>query len=941
MKPIKLLAIPALMLSLYGAPLTLAHAAEAAVAAPTGATAVPNIAYEKYTLPNGLEVILVEDHKLPVTAVNIWYHVGPANEAPGLTGFAHLFEHMMFAATKHVPRGLADQLLEGAGATDSNGSTDFDRTNYFDTVPSNQLELALWTHSDRMGYLLDVLDQTALTNQQDVVRNERRQSVENAPYGIVQEALFHQLFPKNHPYYASVIGSHADIQNAKLDDIKEFFTKYYGPNNASLVIAGDIDKTKTKELVNKYFGSFKSGPAVEKPNVVTPAITQERRVVVQDRVELPRVYFGWLTPSAYTKDDAELKIAAQILAGGKSSRLYKSLVYDQQIAQDVGADQGSAALTSMFTIDATARPGHKPEEIEQALNAELEKLRAEGPTEKEIERARNGIETIMLSQVEKVGGRGVANLLNEYNQYTGDPGYLAKDIERYRQVTVAGVKRAVDTYLKTQARVVVYGVPGKPDLGPEVATPAPGKVKAQPGTAINADEPWRNKVPGAGPAPAIKLPQGKSFTLANGLTVIHNYNPAVPLVASQLVVKSGSGANPLAQPGLSSFTAQLLQEGTATRSAPQIADEVAQLGAFLGTGSGADSSFAQMTSLKATFPQALDLLADVVQHPQFPQEEVERQRASRIGNLAQQRENAGFVAARVEAAALYGPKHPYGYIQLGTEAALKATTRADLQRFWQQHYVPNNAALIVSGDITESELKALAEAKFGTWKAGEVAPSVAATPATSKARLILVDKPGAPQTALRLSNIAVDRKTPDYAPLQVMNAALGGLFTSRLNTNLREEKGYTYGVRSQFQYRSLPGPFSIAASVRTDVTGPAVSETVKELRAMIAKPLSAKELSNARNSQVLSLPGQFDTNASVSASMANTYVYNLGLDYYTLLPQRFASVTGKQVQQVAKKYLQPEKLIVIGVGDQTKIAPQLAKLKLAPLEVRDAEGNVK
>ena len=941
MKPIKLLAIPALMLSLYGAPLTLAHAAEAAVAAPAGATAVPNIAYEKYTLPNGLEVILVEDHKLPVTAVNIWYHVGPANETPGLTGFAHLFEHMMFAATKHVPRGLADQLLEGAGATDSNGSTDFDRTNYFDTVPSNQLELALWTHSDRMGYLLDVLDQTALTNQQDVVRNERRQSVENAPYGIVQEALFHQLFPKNHPYYASVIGSHADIQNAKLDDIKEFFTKYYGPNNASLVIAGDIDKAKTKELVNKYFGSFKSGPAVEKPNVVTPAINSERRVVVQDRVELPRVYFGWLTPSAYTKDDAELKIAAQILAGGKSSRLYKSLVYDQQIAQDVGADQGSAALTSMFTIDATARPGHKPEEIEQALNAELEKLRAEGPTEKEIERARNGIETIMLSQVEKVGGRGVANLLNEYNQYTGDPGYLAKDIERYRQVTVAGVKRAVDTYLKTQARVVVYGVPGKPDLGPEVATPAPGKVKAQPGTAINADEPWRNKVPGAGPAPAIKLPQGKSFTLANGLTVIHNYNPAVPLVASQLVVKSGSGANPLAQPGLSSFTAQLLQEGTATRSAPQIADEVAQLGAFLGTGSGADSSFAQMTSLKATFPQALDLLADVVQHPQFPQEEVERQRASRIGNLAQQRENAGFVAARVEAAALYGPKHPYGYIQLGTEAALKATTRADLQRFWQQHYVPNNAALIVSGDITESELKALAEAKFGAWKAGDVAPSVAATPATSKARLILVDKPGAPQTALRLSNIAVDRKTPDYAPLQVMNAALGGLFTSRLNTNLREEKGYTYGVRSQFQYRSLPGPFSIAASVRTDVTGPAVSETVKELRAMIAKPLSAKELSNARNSQVLSLPGQFDTNASVSASMANTYVYNLGLDYYTLLPQRFASVTDKQVQQVAKKYLQPEKLIVIGVGDQTKIAPQLAKLKLAPLEVRDAEGNVK
>lgn len=935
MKPMKLLAIPALILSLYGAPLSLSYAADAAAST----TVVPNIAYEKYTLSNGLEVILVQNHKLPVTAVNIWYHVGPANEAPGLTGFAHLFEHMMFAATKHVPRGLADQLLEGAGATDSNGSTDFDRTNYFDTVPSNQLELALWAHSDRMGYLLDVLDQTALTNQQDVVRNERRQSVENRPYGIVEEALYHQLFPKTHPYYASVIGSHADIQNAKLADIREFFTKYYGPNNASLVIAGDIDTARTKQLVNKYFGSFKSSPPVAKPDVVTPPITQERRIVVQDHVELPRVFMAWLTPSAYQPDDAELSIAAQILAGGKSSRLYKSLVYDKQIAQDVNANQSSNALTSVFSVDVTARPGHQPEEIESAMNAELEQLRTQGPTEKEIERARNGIETSMLGQVEKVGSN--ANMMNQYNQYTGDPGYLAKDIERYRKVTAAGVQRAVDTYLKNQARVVVYGVPGTPDLGPEVPTPAPGKVKPAPGTAINADEAWRNKVPAAGPAPAIHLPQGKSFTLANGLTVIYNSNPGVPLVSTQLVIKSGSGANPLAQPGLSSFTAQLLQEGTATRTAPQIADEVAQLGAFLGTGSGVDASFAQLTSLKATFPQALDLLADVVQHPQFPQAEVERQRASRIGELAQQRENAGAVAARVEAAALYGPKHPYGNIQLGTEAALKATTRADLQAFWQQHYVPNNAALIVSGDISETELKALAEAKFGAWKAGTVAPSVSATPETTKARLILVDKPGAPQTAVRLSTIAVDRKTPDYAPLQVMNAALGGLFTSRLSNNLREEKGYTYGVRSQFQYRSQPGPFSIAAGVRTDVTGPAVSETFKEIRAMIAKPLTSKELSNARNSQVLSLPGQFETNASISASMANTYIYGLGLDYYSTLPQRFSSVTGKQVQQVVKKYLQPEKLIVIGVGDKAKIEPQLSKLKLAPVEVRDTEGNVK
>ncbi|HAV36019.1 MAG TPA: peptidase M16, partial [Massilia sp.] len=323
---------------------------------------VPHIAFDKYTLPNGLQVILVEDKRLPLVAVNVWYHVGPANEAPGLAGFAHLFEHMMFAGSKHLPRGLADRLLEGAGATDSNGGTGYDSTSYYDTVPSNQLELALWVHADRMGYLLDVLDQKALTNQQDVVRNERRETVENEPYGIVEEALNHALFPPEHPYYASVIGSHADIQSAKLADVREFFMRYYGPNNASIVIAGDIDKVKTRALVAKYFGGLKRGPEVARPKIVTPPIAAERRLTVPDRVELARVYMGWLTPPAYQPDDAELAVAAQILAGGKSSRLYKSLVYERQIAQDVDADQDARALVSTFLVEVTARAGHTPAE---------------------------------------------------------------------------------------------------------------------------------------------------------------------------------------------------------------------------------------------------------------------------------------------------------------------------------------------------------------------------------------------------------------------------------------------------------------------------------------------------------------------------------------------------------------------------------------------------
>ena len=931
----RLLSILPVLLALAGDP----AGAQSIAAQP--AAAMPQVRYEKTTLPNGLEVILVEDHRLPIVAVNIWYHVGPANEAPGLTGFAHLFEHMMFAGTRHLPRGLADRLLEGAGATDSNGSTDYDRTNYYDTVPSNQLELALWVHADRMGYLLDVLDQTALSNQQDVVRNERRQSVENRPYGIVEEALNHALFPKTHPYYAAVIGSHADIQSAKLADVRDFFTRFYGPNNASIVIAGDIDKAKTRALVAKYFGSFKRSAKVEHPHVVTPPITRERRIMVPDRVELPRVYMAWLTPPAFQPGDAELEVTAQILAGGKSSRLYKSLVYQRQIAQEAAAAQNSNALTSTFTVDATARPGHDAAELETAIDAELKALRDTGPSEQEVERARNTIETAMLTSIEKLGGTGLANQINQYNQYTGDPGYLPKDIERLRRVSAADVRRVAQAWLQPNARVIVSGVPGKPDFGPDVPTPPPPQTaKSQPATGINRDEAWRRTPPKPGPAPRFALPQGGSFKLPNGLTVIHYPNPGLPLVAAELVVKSGSDANPSDHPGLAGYTAQMLEEGTATRSAPRIADEIAQLGAFLGSSASADASTVSLLALRSTFPQALDVLADVVQHPAFPTAEVERQRAARLGELTQQRDDPALVAAVAAAGALYGPDHPYGYGQLGTEQAIRATTREDLVRFWRRHYLPGNAALVVSGDIALDELRALAAARFGGWERADAAVTSPGDPAGSKARLVVVDKPGAPQTALRVTTVAAARRTPDYPALQVMNAALGGLFSSRINLNLREEKGYSYGVFSAFRYDRTPGPFTIAGSVRTDVTGPSVSEIFREVNGMRDKPLPGPQLAGERDSQVYSLPGQFETNSGIVGSLAETYVFDLPANYWRTLPDRFRAVTAPQVQAAAQTWLKPERLKVIAVGDSAKILPQLQKLGLGQPEIRDTDGQL-
>src|SRR5262245_53539466 len=433
---------------------------------------IPKLEFEKLTLPNGLEVILSEDHRLPLVAVNLWYHVGPAYEAEGRTGFAHLFEHMMFQGSKHVEGDNHFKFLEEAGGSNLNGTTDFDRTNYFETLPSNQLELALWLESDRMGYLLDVLDQKKLSNQQDVVRNERRQSVENQPYGIVEEAMSHTLFPKNHPYYANVIGSHADIQAAKLEDVKQFFKNYYAPNNASIAIVGDIDKAATKALVEKYFGPFKRGEAVAKPNVQTPKITAERRVTVTDNVELPRVYMAWITSPFFTPGDADADVAATVFGGGKSSRLYKTLVYDKQIAQTVSAQQYSLMLGSIFNIEVTARPGHSAEELEKAIDEELNKFRLAGPQQAEVDRARNVIETGIIERLENLGGfGGVADRLNMYNHHLGTPDYLSKDIQRYRDVTPESVKAFLQGQLPSNARVVVHGVPGKQDLGPEVPTP--------------------------------------------------------------------------------------------------------------------------------------------------------------------------------------------------------------------------------------------------------------------------------------------------------------------------------------------------------------------------------------------------------------------------------------------------------------------------------------
>src|SRR6202140_3629625 len=696
--------------------------------------ALPTIKFEKYTLANDLVVILSEDHRLPLVSTNIWYHVGPANELPGRTGFAHLFEHMMFEGSKHVSGNGHIRFLEAGGASDLNGTADFDRTNYFETLPSNQLELALWLESDRMGYLPDKLDQPNLSNQQDGVRNERRQSVENAPYGVVEEGLFHQLFPKEHPYYGEVIGSPADVQSAKLEDVRNFFKLYYAPNNASLAIVGDFDPEKARGLVEKYFGPLKRGEDVPKIKAITPPLTSERHAVIQDSVQLPRVYMGWLTSPIFKPGDAEADLAATILGGGKSSRLYKKLVYEKQIAQDVAVNQQSLILGSVFEVQATAKAGVKPEDLEKAINAELDVFRKEGPTAAELARAPNVIESRIIAGLETLGGfGGVRDRLNSYNHYLGTPDFLAADSGRYENSTTESILAFAQGQLIGNQRAVVYGLPGKQDLGAEVPTPKaeqkdPSKNNGEP---VNADAEWRKDAPKPGLASALHLPVPERFKLSNGLTVLYSERPGLPLVAANLVLHAGSGVNPTDRPGLASMTARMLQQGTATRSALQIADRAADLGATLNSGAGIDTTGISTRSLSRNFPDALELLADVALHPSFPQAEIERVRSERLTGIVQEKDEPLALAMRVLTAALYGPRHTYGYPDSGTTESIKAISRDDVEQFWQQNYFPDDAALVVTGNIKLTSLKPLLEKRFGAWKAGKPAPGAMASPETT------------------------------------------------------------------------------------------------------------------------------------------------------------------------------------------------------------------
>jgi len=892
--------------------------------------------FERYQLSNGLTVILRRDERVPVAAVDLWYHVGPANEVAGRTGFAHLFEHMMFQGSGHTGPDQHFALLEAVGASAVNAQTSFDYTTYHEVVPSNAVERALWLESDRMGFLLDTLDQAQLSNQQDVVRNERRQTREAPPYALSDESAQHLLYPRGHPYYANIIGSHEDIQAAKLDDVREFFSRYYVPNNASLAVVGNIDIAATKRMIEKYFGGLRRGADVPEPTVAAAPITQERRAVVPDQVQLPRVSISWLTPAAYAPGDAEADITASILGGTKASRLQQALVLRNGIAQDVSAYQQSLKLGSVFTIQATAKPGHTADELEAAIQKELDVLAADGPTPAEMDAAKIGLRSAQLFALEAPAQ--VASLLNRYDYYTGDAGYLPKDLQRYVDVDAGGVRGFVTGQLRRDARVVVQTVPGNKVLPPDPpAKPAPPATAAGP-RAPSAD-PWRYTVPAPGSAPATVLPTAQRFDLANGLPVYLVESHGLPLAVARLVSRWGSGADPEDKPGLAAFTGGMLDEGTRTRDALAIAREAESLGASLATGAvSGDGSAVSVAALTSQLPRAMGLMADVVREPTFPPADLERVRGDTVVALRQQRDTPGVIASKVLARSVYGGGHPYGHRAPGTEASVASITQADLLRFHATAYTPRNTALVLAGDLTLEQARALAQNAFGNWAGAGGPPPPAGASAPQQERVIVVDTPGAAQTELMLAEPAIPRSDPDFEKLEMMNTVLGGGASSRLFTNLRERNGFAYGAYSGLSPNRGPGPLSLSATVQSAATGRAVTEMLKEVAAIRDTPVSSEELERARQTLVQSLPAAFDNTGTMASAFGALYALDLPLDHYDGLTAKYTAITAADVQDVARAHLLPDQFKVIAVGDRKRIEPQLSALGLGSIAHYTTDG---
>lgn len=881
-----------------------------------------DIPFTKHLLKNGLTLVVHEDHKAPIVAVNVWYHVGSKNEKEGKTGFAHLFEHLMFNGSENFNEDYF-QALERVGATDLNGTTNEDRTNYFQNVPKNALDLALWMESDRMGHLLGAITQEKLDEQRGVVQNEKRQG-QNQPYSIAWELMTHATYPKGHPYSWEVVGSMDDLNAASLDDVHEWFKKYYGAANAVLVVAGDVDTKDVIQKVEKYFGDIPSGPPVAKYDVWIAKMSGTKRQTAQDRVPQARLYKVWNTPQTGSREEALLGLAANILSSGKTSRLYKKLVYEKQIATSASAYSWSNEIGGQFVIDAMAGPGKDLAEVEKLVDEELNKFLKDGPTQKELDRVKTQFFAGYVRGLERIGGfGGKSDRLAQSEVYGGSPDSYKNYIKYVEEATIADIKKVVNEWLSDGVYIL--------------------EIHPFPQYSVTTSDADRTKLPDIGETPDASFPKFEKAKLANGLNVVLANRKTIPVVSFTLMIDAGYSADQFAIPGTASLTANMLDEGTKKMDALQISEELQLLGAYVGSSASLDYNYLTLNSLKSNLDKSLALWTEILLTPSFPQDELDRLKKQQIAGIKREKVQPTTMAYRVLPKLYFGEGHAYSLPLTGSgfEETVEKISRDDLTKYHQTWYKPNNATLVVVGDVTMNELLPKLEKALKEWKAGDVPKkNITNVEVKNNKTLYLLDKPAAEQSTILAGHLVVPKSDPDDLAIEMMNDILGGVFTSRINMNLREDKHWSYGSGSFIFNTKSQRPYIIYGLVQTDKTKESILEIQKEIKEYLAnRPATDEELDKIKKNNVLSLSGQWETMGAVSSSLQQMINYGYPDDYFETYSDIVKNMNLTQIHGAAKKTIYPEKVIWVVVGDKSKIEAGLKDLGYE-IKYLDSNGNI-
>jgi zinc protease len=915
------------------------------------------ISYKQYKLDNGLNVILHEDKSDPIVSIAILYHVGSNREVKGRTGFAHLFEHMMFQESQHVGQDQLFKKIQGSGGT-LNGGTWKDGTVYFEIVPRNALEMALWLESDRMGFLLPTVTQESFENQQEVVQNEKRQSYDNRPYGHTSYVIDKLMYPENHPYNWQTIGEMEDLQNATLADVHEFYNKWYGPNNATLVVAGDFNEEQTKEWIEKYFGELNPSDKVEDMNAMPVVLKETKRAYYEDNfAESPELNMVFPTVEQYTKDAYALDFLGELLAGNKKSPLYKVIVEEKKLAPSVSAYQGSGEIAGTFDIRIRTFPDKKLSDVEEAINEAFILFEKEGFTEKDLERVKARSETNFYNGISSIFSKSFQ--LAAYNEFAGSPGFITTDLQNTTDVTKEDVLRVYNKYIKDKPYVLTSFVPkGKSELIADNSVVFPISeeiIEKQDDVALHEGEQVkaedfevkvvkssfdRSEEPPMGPDPSLNVPTVWSAELSNGIKAYGIEQNELPLVDFSITIKGGMLLDDMNKIGVANLITDEMMEGTKNKTPIELEEAIDDLGASLSMYTTKESIVIRANCLTSKFNDTYKLVEELLFEPRWDEKEFARIKDETIESINRSKTNPSSVASYVFNKMIYGENSILSNSTVGTIQSVEAITIDDLKNYYEKNFAPELAFITFAGDISESTAMGVFKSLEQKWKRKNVEfPSVNIPEKSTTAKMYFVDFPGAKQSAIRIGVLGLRYTDPDFYKATVMNYKLGGSFNGRVNMILREEKGYTYGARTGFNGSMFPGTFVASSNVRTNTTYESTKIFFNEMKAY-REGIPEEELEFTKNALIKSNARRFETLGALRGMLDNIAKYNLPFDYVKDRENEVKNMTLEEHRELARKYINPDIMTCVIAGDAKTQLAKLKDLGMGEPVLVDRDGNI-